>query len=225
MPLGFPQYPAGWDAMPAAQKVSWVKDLSASTPANIAKNNAWLKEMSAKFGTNKVGLDPKTAINAARGNQFFKSLADRQKETSDMVKKATKHVNHTGLAGAGALVKGALTTPLGATASLGSPVLAGILGALAIYSTKKKHDREIDTHTTESGKRHEQLMKMIRAQRKKNPVDYQKDHLIPMKAGGEDKMLPLLPEIKQDNSMKLLGGGSLDPGQLTVDTSNQGLIK
>ena len=106
---------------------------------------------------------------------------------------------------------------LGAGISLGAPIAAGVLGALAIWRAKKKFDKEIDSYTTESNKRHAELMAAIKRKRDKNfppkPVEKPKqDNKI------KEMSTPSGPQLKR--GLYNAGAGALgtpsSPSDLTV---------
>lgn len=100
-------------------------------------------------------LSSPTAKNVAENNAWLKDMASRFGDKG---------------AKAGSAVKAAVASKagfaaLGPLVSIGAPLAAGALGALAIGNAKKKFDKEIDTYTAESNNRHAELMKAIKKQR------------------------------------------------------------
>ena len=177
--------PSNWGGMDIAAKEAYLKSLQTPTPAKAAEQAKWLREMASKFPgkgvkpTSQPGpvapsikVPPVATEESIKmfGNQGSSEAARLNAEYWDIVRKGAeakaKAAQGAGAgAGAGAGIKAALGTKLGAAASFGGPILAGILGALAIHKTKKKFDQEIDDYTRESNKRHEELMKIIRKKR------------------------------------------------------------
>ncbi len=147
-------YPSNWDAMQAQSKVDWVKGLG-KNPKAIAENNAWLKQMSSKYGHQPMAH--KDAVQAV-GNKFQGKANQIFKPSSA----AAKSGAGAGAAKAGGLLS-LLKAPMSAGLSFGAPIAAGVLGALAIFRAKKKFDKEIESvHSPERNKRHRDLLKMIK---------------------------------------------------------------
>lgn len=141
IPGGTIQFPSGWDMMSPADKINWVKNLTKPTPAKAAEHSQWLKSMQKRF-------PGKSSVPPVAHEESIRNVAAPAAAAWPGVKAAL----------------GATVSPL---LSIVAPIAAGALGAGAILGTKRKFDREIDQYTTESNKRHNELIKAIKAQRER----------------------------------------------------------
>ena len=164
--------PSGWDKMPIGKRVDYLKNLGKG-PAAAKEQASWLKSMRQQFpGTSIKPTAAKESIKAIGGG---KSAAQLNKEYWEIVAKGAQgKLPHQKAAAAKAAraaniakVKAVAGAKVGTAAGLGIVAGAAALGAAAIRRAYKKTVGEIDKNTAQTLKQGDDLIRAIRAQRKR----------------------------------------------------------